>query len=155
MKKILFIIGAIILMGLNACDKKSCDCQGIIDTQLSYNINQNTLENCIIVENFTFKPDSTISIQRFYRDSEGDTNESTVDDIADWRLISTTPCVYKIDNLRGATYGFPIIENSCSNGFDTQNTFFYDLQFSADLKIEITNQTCDGATVNGVQMNCN
>ena len=137
-----------------ACEKKSCDCEGLIGVQLSYGVDKDNIGNCIVIEDFSFKSDSTISIQRFFKDPEGSTNESAIDAIAEWRLISTNPCTYRVYNLRGATYGFPLVEETCSRGTNTENTFFYDLQFATDLKLEISNQTCDGATVNGMKMIC-
>lgn len=154
MKNLSLTICVLALLTLYSCDKKACDCEGLIDARLSFTIDQDALENCVVVEDFTFKPDSTVTVHRLYKEEDGSTNSTSIEAAAEWRLVGTNPCVYKVINLQVGAYGFPLVEKICTSGVNVEHSFFHDLQFTSTKTIEITNQTCDGAMVNGREMKC-
>lgn len=140
---------AICAIFLFSCEKKACDCNGLIDNKLTYGFDNSTIGNCSVIENLQLNADSTVTLFRYYKDSDGNERESELQSAASWVPISGIDCAYKINLLRPQSYSFPSVESDCNSSVNTNNTFFYDLQFQDSKILTVTDINCDILKING------
>ena len=149
MTKYFFAFVYIALLATTSCNQKSCDCHGLTGSKILANINRDNISNCLLVEDFVLNKDSTVTVFRYYKDSEGNTRKAELSSVASYRKINGD-CAFEVSNLNTEAYNLRSVEIDCDGNIDHTNSLFYDLQFRTKIVLDITNQTCEDLMINGV-----